>query len=163
MSPSTRALLDLTLIVNGTPRHLRVPADTTLLTALRETLQLTGTKAGCERGECGACTVLVDGQTRLACLTLAHQVAGREVLSIEGLAQGGALSPLQRAFHEHLGAQCGFCTPGMIMAAAALLKEKPRPTDADIDAAITNLCRCGTYPAMRAAIKRAAELKKAGA
>ena len=129
-----------------------------LIEYLRDSLGLTGTKQGCDGGECGACTVLVDGEPRLACSTLAHSIAGRRVETIESLAHEGNLSRLQRAFHENLGAQCGFCTPGMIMTAEGLLRKNPHPDRLEIRNALAgNLCRCGTYPRIRAAIKAAAE------
>ena len=113
---------------------------------LRDALQLTGTKQGCDGGECGACTVLVDGQPRLACITLAASIEGRAIETIESLVTHGRLSALQRAFHEHLGTQCGFCTPGMVMAAEALLRREPHPSEAQIRAALSgNLCRCTGY------------------
>ena len=136
----------LRLSVNGKPREDAVADNTLLLDYLRDALGLTGTKQGCDGGECGACTVLVDGQPRLACSTLAHRVAGSAVETIESLSHEGKLSQLQRAFHEHLGSQCGFCTPGMIMTAEALLRSKPAPDRGEIRAALAgNLCRCTGY------------------
>ena len=136
----------LRLRVNGIAREHAVADNLLLLDYLRETLHLTGTKQGCDGGECGACTVLVDGEPRLACLTLATSLAGREVETIEALARNGRLSRLQQAFHEKLGAQCGYCTPGMIMAAEALLRVNPSPSEAEIRAALAgNLCRCTGY------------------
>ena len=136
----------LRLTVNGQPREDAVAENTLLLDYLRDDLGLTGTKQGCDGGECGACTVLVDDQPRLACCTLAHSVAGRTVETIESLSHEGNLSRLQRAFHEHLGTQCGFCTPGMIMAAEALLRVNAHPDRATIRAALAgNLCRCTGY------------------
>ena len=133
----------LGLTVNGNPREDAVADNALLIDYLRDTLRLTGTKQGCDGGECGACTVLVDGQPRLSCCTLAHSVAGRDIETIEGLSHAGKLSRLQRAFHEHLGSQCGFCTPGMIMAGEALLRRNPHPDLAQIKAALAgNLCRC---------------------
>ena len=137
----------LSLSVNGRAREDAV-ADTTLLVDyLRETAGLTGTKQGCDGGECGACTVLVDGSPRLACITLAASCAGRHVETIESLAgSDGRMSRLQQAFHEHLGTQCGFCTPGMVMSAEALLRARPQPSAAEIRAALAgNLCRCTGY------------------
>jgi len=131
-----------------------------LLDYLRDTAGLTGTKQGCDGGECGACTVLVDGRPRLACSTLAHSVAGREVETVEGLARDGRLSRLQRAFHEHLGSQCGFCTPGMIMAAEALLRTNPQPDRAAIKAALAgNLCRCTGYVKIIESVEAAAQAR----
>ena len=136
----------LKLHVNGRPFEVAADEQALLLEVLRETLALTGTKQGCDGGECGACTVLVDGQPRLACITLAASVQGRAIETIEGLSQGGRLSALQRAFHEHLGTQCGFCTPGMVMASEALLRREPRPDEAQIRQALAgNLCRCTGY------------------
>ena len=136
----------LRLSVNGKPREDAVADNALLIDYLRDTLRLTGTKQGCDGGECGACTVLVDGQPRLSCCTLAHSVAGRDIETIEGLSHTGNLSQLQRAFHEHLGSQCGFCTPGMIMAAEALLRRNPHPDLPQIKAALAgNLCRCTGY------------------
>ena len=118
----------------------------TLLEALRERLGLTGTKRGCDMGQCGACTVLLDGQPVRSCLTLAIDAQGQEITTIEGLAQDGKLHPLQRTFHEHGAIQCGFCTPGMILTARALLAENPTPTVREIKQAISgNLCRCTGY------------------
>jgi len=132
--------------VNGRLREDAVAGNALLLDYLREALGLTGTKQGCDGGECGACTVLVDGRPRLACCTLAHSVADRSVETIEGMARNGRLSRLQRAFHENLGTQCGYCTPGMIMAAEALLRTNPQPDrDAIRDALAGNLCRCTGY------------------
>jgi 4-hydroxybenzoyl-CoA reductase subunit gamma len=134
------------LSVNGIAREHALADNLLLLDYLREILHLTGTKQGCDGGECGACTVLVDGEPRLACLTLAVSVAGRKVETIESLARGGRLSRLQQAFHEKLGAQCGYCTPGMIMAAEALLRANPSPSESEIRAALAgNLCRCTGY------------------
>ena len=136
----------LRVTVNGRPREDAI-ADTTLLVDyLRDIARLTGTKQGCDGGECGACTVLVDGEPRLACITLAASVAGRAVETIEGLAVGGRMSRLQQAFHERLGTQCGFGTPGMLMSAEALLRRNPSPGEPEIRAALCgNLCRCTGY------------------
>jgi 4-hydroxybenzoyl-CoA reductase subunit gamma len=133
--------------VNGRVREDAVADSTLLVEYLRETAGLTGTKQGCDGGECGACTVLLDGQPRLACLTLAASCDGRRVETIEGLAgPNGRMSSLQQAFHERLGTQCGFCTPGMVMSAEALLRANPRPTEAEIRNALAgNLCRCTGY------------------
>jgi 4-hydroxybenzoyl-CoA reductase subunit gamma len=136
----------LALTVNGRAREDAVADNSLLLDYLRDELGLTGTKQGCDGGECGACTVLVDDRPRLACSTLAHQVAGKRVETIEGLATQGNISRLQAAFHEKLGAQCGFCTPGMIMASEGLLRRNPDPSRDDIKAALAgNLCRCTGY------------------
>ena len=134
------------LNVNGRKVAVAGEGGALLLDLLREGLQLTGTKQGCDGGECGACTVLVDGQPRLACITLAASIEGRAIETIESLVTHGRLSALQRAFHEHLGTQCGFCTPGMVMAAEALLRREPHPSEAQIRAALSgNLCRCTGY------------------
>jgi len=133
----------------------RVPPDMPLLWVLRDELGLTGTKYGCGVAACGACTVQVDGQAVRSCVTPVGAVQGKAVKTIEGLA-GTGLHPLQQAWVTHQVPQCGYCQSGMLMAAEALLRQKPQPTDADIDAAITNLCRCGTYPRVRAAIHAAA-------
>jgi 4-hydroxybenzoyl-CoA reductase subunit gamma len=136
----------LQMKVNGRRHGVAARDSATLLEVLRDALQLTGTKQGCDGGECGACTVLVDGEPRLACITLAASVEAREIETVESLAAHGRLSALQRAFHEKLGAQCGFCTPGMVMAAEALLRREPAPTEAQIrDALSGNLCRCTGY------------------
>ena len=147
----------LAVTVNGRKREDLVPAGMLLIDYLREAVGLTGTKQGCDGGECGACTVLVDDQPRLACSTLAVQMQGRRIETVEGLAKGGRLSRLQQAFHEKLGAQCGFCTPGMIMAAEALLRRNPDPGRDDIKAALSgNLCRCTGYVKIIEAVEAAA-------
>ena len=136
----------ITLIVNGQEEELLVPSNMTLLHALREVLGLTGTKNGCEAGECGACTVLVDGEPVNSCLTLAVELDGREVTTIEGLSENGKLTPLQGKFADLNAVQCGYCTPGMLMAATALLRRNPEPTEEDIqEALVGNLCRCTGY------------------
>jgi 4-hydroxybenzoyl-CoA reductase subunit gamma len=136
----------LRFTVNGRAREDAVADNTLLVDYLRGAAGLTGTKQGCDGGECGACTVLVDGEPRLACITLAASVAGRQVETIEGLAVNGRMSRLQQAFHEKLGTQCGFCTPGMIMSAEALLRRNPAPDEGEIRAALGgNLCRCTGY------------------
>ena len=136
----------LSLNVNGRERTVAATDGSLLLDVLRDALGMTGTKQGCDGGECGACTVLVDDRPRLACSTLAAQVEGRRIETVEGLAKDGRLSRLQQAFHDKLGAQCGFCTPGMIMAAEALLRSNPRPDREQIKAALAgNLCRCTGY------------------
>ena len=144
------------LNVNGRLLEHSAEADTPLLWVLREQLGLTGTKYGCGVAQCGACTVHVDGNPVRSCVLPVSAVqATQKITTIEGLSPDGS-HPLQRAWVQNDVPQCGYCQSGMIMAAAALLKEKPRPTDADIDAAITNICRCGTYNRVRAAIKQAA-------
>jgi len=134
------------LIVNGQTEELLVPSNITLLHVLREKLGFTGTKNGCEAGECGACTVLVDGEPVNSCLVLAVELDGREITTIEGLASNGKLTPLQRAFADLNAVQCGYCTPGVLMAATALLRRNPKPTEEDIQRALVgNLCRCTGY------------------
>jgi xanthine dehydrogenase YagT iron-sulfur-binding subunit len=144
----------VTLTVNGTPHAIELEPRVSLLDALREHLQLTGSKKGCDQGTCGACTVWVDGRHVLACLTLALSCEGREITTIEGLAQDGELHPLQRAFIEHDAFQCGYCTAGQIMSAVALLREGHAGSDAEIAELMSgNLCRCAAYPNIRAAIR----------
>jgi 4-hydroxybenzoyl-CoA reductase subunit gamma len=146
----------LRLTVNGRDREDAVADHTLLLDYLREALGLTGTKRGCDGGECGACTVLIDGEPRLACITLAARCEGAEVETIEALAAGGRMSRLQQAFHEKLGTQCGFCTPGMIMAAEALLRRNAAPEEAQIREALSgNLCRCTGYVKIIEAVQAA--------
>ncbi len=148
----------LHLTVNGQPREDAVSDNLLLLDYLREVIGLTGTKQGCDGGECGACTVLVDGGPRLACITLAARCAGAEVETIEGLSKNGRLSRLQQAFHEKLGSQCGYCTPGMIMAAEALLRSDPAPTDEAIRKALSgNICRCTGYVKIIESVQAAAK------
>jgi xanthine dehydrogenase YagT iron-sulfur-binding subunit len=143
-----------TLSVNGVAFTLELEPRVSLLDALREHLGLRGTKKGCDQGTCGACTVWVDGRRVLACLTLAIACEGREVTTIEGLADGGELHPMQRAFIAHDAFQCGYCTSGQIMSAVALLKEGNAATDAEIAESMSgNLCRCAAYPNIRAAIR----------
>ena len=150
----------LRLIVNGERHTVAAEPHHTLLEVLREELQLTGTKHGCELGECGACTVLVDGVPVLACLTLPGQLGDAEVTTVEGLAAGGALYPLQTAFAEEGAAQCCYCTPGMLMAAKALLDVNPRPSREEIAHAISgNLCRCTGYTAIYEAVEKAAKAR----
>jgi isoquinoline 1-oxidoreductase subunit alpha len=145
------------LSVNGKNYEVDVDPSTPLLWAIREQVGLTGTKYGCGIAQCGACTVHIDGAPVRSCSMPASAAAGKKITTIEGLASGATLHKVQKAWLEHEVPQCGFCQSGMIMAAAALLKEKPRPTDADIDAAITNICRCGTFQEVRAAIHAAAK------
>ncbi|MCM2252795.1 MAG: 2Fe-2S iron-sulfur cluster-binding protein [Ramlibacter sp.] len=147
----------LRLEVNGRVHEVAAPGSALLLEVLREQLALTGTKQGCDGGECGACTVLVDGQPRLACITLAASVQGKRVETIEGLSQAGRMSGLQKAFHEHLGTQCGYCTPGMVMAAEALLRREPKPSEAQIREALAgNICRCTGYVKIIESVQAAA-------
>jgi xanthine dehydrogenase YagT iron-sulfur-binding subunit len=135
------------LTVNGKRVECSVDARMTLAELLREDLNLTGTKIGCNRGECGSCTVILDGKAVYSCTVLAVETAGREVLTIEGLSEGGDLHPLQKAFIDHDALQCGYCTPGMIMSLIALLGNNPHPTEEEIKIAIDgNACRCGCYP-----------------
>jgi xanthine dehydrogenase YagT iron-sulfur-binding subunit len=149
--------VDVTLEVNGVEHRVRVDARTTLLDALRDRLHLTGTKKGCELGHCGACTVLRDGKRINACLTLAVMQQGRAITTIEGLAADGALHPVQAAFIEHDGFQCGYCTPGQIMSAVGLLREGRASSDVEIREHMSgNLCRCGAYTNIVAAVLDAA-------
>ena len=144
-----------TLTINGQSHNVDVEPDTPLLWALRDTVGLTGTKYGCGIAQCGACTVHVDGLAMRSCSVPVSAVAGKSITTIEGLAANGVLHKVQKAWLDHDVPQCGYCQSGMIMAVAALLKEKPKPTDADINSAITNICRCGTYQQVRAAIHAA--------
>ncbi len=154
-SAMSKRLLNIT--VNGRAREDAVADATLLLDYLREQVGLTGTKRGCDGGECGACTVLIDGQPQLACITLACRCEGRAVQTIESQTQDGCLSALQAAFHEKLGTQCGFCTPGMIMAAQALLLRLPDPSEDDIrDALSGNICRCTGYVKIIESVQAAA-------
>jgi xanthine dehydrogenase YagT iron-sulfur-binding subunit len=149
--------VEVMLRVNGSARRLRLDSRVTLLDALRDELDLTGTKKGCDQGACGACTVLLDGKRVLSCLTLAAQCEGREVTTIEGLAPDGGLHPVQEAFIRHDGFQCGYCTPGQIVSAVALLQEGRPGSDEEIREFMSgNLCRCGAYPNIVAAIREAA-------
>jgi len=146
----------LTLTVNGERHELLVPVHKTLLEVLREDLHLTGTKHGCELGECGTCTVLIDGEPVLSCLVLPAAVEGRAIQTVEGMASGGTLHPLQQAFAELGAAQCGYCTPGMLLTAQALLEETPAPTRQQIkDALAGNLCRCTGYTKILDAVELA--------
>jgi isoquinoline 1-oxidoreductase subunit alpha len=147
----------IALSVNGKIHSLDVENDTPLLWVLRDTIGLTGTKYGCGIAQCGACTVLIDGAPIRSCQVPAGSLGERSVTTIEALAQDGKLHPVQQAWIDFDVPQCGYCQSGMIMAAVALLRDKPKPTDADIDAAITNICRCGTYQRVRAAIHAAAK------
>jgi xanthine dehydrogenase YagT iron-sulfur-binding subunit len=146
--------MPFTLTINGSRERVDVEPRVSLLDALREHLDLTGSKKGCDQGTCGACTVWIDGRRVLACLTLAIACEGREVTTIEGLADGDDLHPMQRAFIEHDAFQCGYCTAGQIMSAVALLEEGNAATDADIAEFMSgNICRCAAYPNIRAAIR----------
>ena len=149
------------LDVNGAKRRLDADSERTLLSVLRDDLDLTGTKYGCGEGQCWACTVLIDGQPVRSCLTKAGAVAGKKIVTIEGLAPEGRLHPMQEAFLEADALQCGWCTPGMILGAVGLLQKNPKPTEAEIAAGMNgHICRCGTYPRIVAAIQSAA--KKGG-
>ncbi len=141
----------ITLTINEQKHEVEVDPSTPLLWVLRDKLAMTGTKFGCGIAQCGACTVHINGMAARACVTPVSMVADARITTIEGLSTDGS-HPVQAAWVTHEVPQCGYCQPGMMMAAAALLTQKPKPTDADIDAAITNICRCGTYPRVRAAI-----------
>jgi aerobic-type carbon monoxide dehydrogenase small subunit (CoxS/CutS family) len=148
----------ISLDVNGERRDLLVPVHKTLLEVLREDMQLTGTKHGCELGECGTCTVLVDGKPELSCLVLPIQIQGREVTTVEGMARGSELHPLQAAFAELGAAQCGYCTPGILLSAKSLLETNARPSRDEIREALAgNLCRCTGYSKILDAVELAAE------
>ena len=144
------------LNINGKDHNVDVETNTPLLWAIREHAGLTGTKYGCGIGQCGACTVHIDGTAIRSCSLLVSAAVGRKITTIEGLAQNGVLHKVQKAWIDHDVPQCGYCQSGMIMAVADLLKNHPKPTDADIDVAITNICRCGTFQQVRAAIHAAA-------
>jgi len=146
------------LIVNGAAHEVTAPAHETLLVTLRERLELTGTKLVCGRGECGACTVLLDGRSVYSCLTLSAACENRQITTIEGIGSGDELHPLQQAFIDHDALQCGFCTPGQILAGIALLEKNPKPTEADVRRGMSgNLCRCGAYPKIVRAVLAAAD------
>jgi xanthine dehydrogenase YagT iron-sulfur-binding subunit len=151
-------LVPVSLRINGRAERVLVEPRWTLLDVLRERLELTGTKDGCSRGECGACTVLIDGKPRYSCLVLAVEAEGHEVTTVEGLMKGEALGPVQAAFVEEDGFQCGFCTPGQVMAAEGLLRQQPHPGPEDIREGMSgNLCRCGAYKHIFEAVRQAAE------
>ncbi|NML94431.1 (2Fe-2S)-binding protein [Novosphingobium olei] len=145
------------LTVNNQPMEFRLEPDTPLLWALRDAANLTGTKYGCGSGECGACTVIIDGQAMPSCTLSLGEAEGRSVTTIEGLSPDRS-HPVQQALVSEQAIQCGFCTPGLVMTAAALLARNANPTDADIAAAVTNICRCGTYPRITQAIQRAGRI-----
>ncbi len=148
----------ISLIINGTEEQLQVPSNMTLLHALRDKLGFTGTKNGCEAGECGACTVLVDGEPMNSCMVLAVELNGREITTVEGLADQGKLTPLQQAFADLNAVQCGYCTPGMLMSATALLRRNPHPSERDIqEALVGNLCRCTGYQRIIDAVLKASK------
>jgi isoquinoline 1-oxidoreductase subunit alpha len=146
----------IALSINGKSYNVDVESDTPLLWVLRDTIGLTGTKYGCGIAQCGACTVHIDGVATRSCQVPIGTVGAKQVITIEALAQNGKLHPVQKAWLDLDVPQCGYCQSGMMMAAASLLEQKPKPTDADIDAAMTNICRCGTYQRIRAAIHAAA-------
>jgi carbon-monoxide dehydrogenase small subunit len=154
--------LEITLSINGTNYPLRVEARRTLVDAIRDDCGQTGTHIGCEHGVCGACTVLVDGEPMRACLMFAVQAAGRKIRTVEGLADGDTLHPIQRAFIEHHGLQCGFCTPGFLMLATGVLEREPDISDEDLrDVLSSNLCRCTGYQNIMKAVRAAAaEMRK---
>ena len=156
-------IIRIKLLINGRRHRLLVESRWSLLYVLRERLGLTGTKVGCERGECGACTVLVNGQPRYACMILALEAEGKEITTLEGLMRGEELGPVQQAFMEHDAFQCGYCTPGQIMAVEGLLRSNPAPSLEEIRQGLSgNLCRCGSYVNIVKAAQRAADLKRSG-
>lgn len=155
--PRTLQTVEVAFTLNGQPWRGVVPVEEVLLDLLRERAGLTGTKRSCESEVCGACTVLVDGAPISSCSYLAFEAHGKTVLTVEGLAQGAQLDPLQEAFIRNVGAQCGYCTAGQLMAARALLNENPAPTYDDIARWMSNICRCGAYPAIAASILEAAQ------
>ena len=156
-------MMQVALSINGRLHRLLVEPRWTLLFVLRERLGINGTKAGCERGECGSCTVLIDGKARYACMTLAMEAEGSQITTVEGLLDGEELGPVQQAFVEHDGFQCGYCTSGQIVAAESLLRADPSPTPEEIRRGMSgNLCRCGAYAHIENAVAGAAELKKGG-
>ncbi len=150
--------MTISLKVNGTVHELDVEPDAPLLWVIRDELGLTGTKFGCGIASCGACTVHVDGEATRSCVTPVSAVAGAEITTIEGVSAGGP-TPVQQAWIEHQVPQCGYCQSGMIMAVTALLKTNPTPSQADLDQAVTNICRCGTYPRIRAAVAALAKVQ----
>ncbi len=155
---------EIELNVNGNRRVIQAESDTTLLSALRDQLDLTGTKYGCGEGQCAACTVLIEGSPVRSCLTPATSVAGKKITTIEGVASNGRLHPVQQAFLEEQAFQCGYCTPAMILTALALLNSNPDPSDDEIVQFMQgNICRCGTYPRIVAAIHRAVEIMRSSA
>ncbi|WP_321473698.1 (2Fe-2S)-binding protein [uncultured Paludibaculum sp.] len=154
--------MELKFRLNGAERRLDIPPKLTLLDAIRDYAGLTGTKYGCGEGQCGACTVLLDGRAVKSCILPATSAQGREVTTVEGLAAGGRLHPVQQAFLDHSAFQCGFCTPGMITGAVALLSQNPSPSETEIRAGLqSHVCRCGTYPRIVEAVRAASLLKGA--
>jgi xanthine dehydrogenase YagT iron-sulfur-binding subunit len=157
----TGDLVPLMLTVNGRRNEIEVEPRWTLLYVLREKLGLTGAKPGCERGECGSCTILIDGNPRYSCLTLALEAEGREITTVEGLMKGEQLGPVQEAFVREDAFQCGFCTPGQVMSAEGLLRQNPHPDQAEIRAAMSgNLCRCGAYDHIVKAVQLASRIRE---
>src|SRR5277367_3777025 len=153
--------MDFLLNINGAELPVRAPGDETLLSVLRNGLHMTGTKYGCGEGQCGACTVLIDGRASRSCLTIASSVTRTKITTIEGLESHGSLSPVQQAFLDEESFQCGYCTSGMILSATSLLREHPHPTEQQIIEGMDgNVCRCGTYPRIVAAVRRAAQLQE---
>ncbi|HEX3504358.1 MAG TPA: (2Fe-2S)-binding protein [Xanthobacteraceae bacterium] len=152
----------IALSINGKTHNVDVEGDTPLLWVLRDTIGLTGTKYGCGIAQCGACTVHIDGTATRSCQVPVRSLAGKKITTIEALMQDGKLHPIQQAWIDHDVPQCGYCQSGMIMATVALLAENPKPTDADIDAALTNICRCGSYQRVRAAVHAVANRISAG-
>lgn len=154
----------ISLLINGAARALRIEPRVTLLDALRERLELTGAKKGCDHGQCGACTVLIDGRRVLACLTLAVACAGKEITTIEGIAAGAQLHPMQQAFIDHDAFQCGYCTPGQILSGIACIAEGHASNDAEIREFMSgNICRCAAYPNILAAIRQVADVAEGDA
>jgi xanthine dehydrogenase YagT iron-sulfur-binding subunit len=152
--------VDVTLTINGKVHRMRLDPRASLLDTLRERLGMTGSKKGCDAGQCGACTVMLGGKRVNSCLTLAVMAQGRDITTIEGLAKDGALHPVQQAFIEHDGLQCGYCTPGQIISAVALLREGHATTDAEVREQMSgNICRCGAYPNIVAAIQAARRVR----
>ena len=161
--PQDGETVKIVLNVNGRPHTLAVEPRWTLVYVLRDRLGLTGTKPGCERGECGACTVLIDGVARYSCMTLAVEAAGKQITTIEGLMRGEELGPVQEAFVEEDAFQCGYCTPGQVVNVEGLLRKMPDPTIEQIREGVSgNVCRCGAYAHIFRAARRAADLRKAG-
>jgi aerobic-type carbon monoxide dehydrogenase small subunit (CoxS/CutS family) len=157
-------MTEITLSINGAKFPVSAPGDETLLSVLRNRLNLTGTKYGCGEGECGACTVLLDGKAAKSCQTLLSDAAAAKITTIEGLEQHGQLMPVQQAFLDEDAFQCGYCTSGMIMRATALLRDSPAPTEAEIATRMNgNICRCGTYPRIVVAVQRASHSMAKGA
>ena len=147
--------------VNGQPREVLAPTNSILLDVLRDKVGTLGVKRGCDMGTCGCCTVMIDGNPRLSCLTMAAEVIGKEITTVEGLADGGHLAPIQQCFGDHGGSQCGFCTPGFLITAQALLNDNPNPTDNEVKCAIEgNLCRCTGYQQIVESIQAAAAINR---